>query len=63
MRHNRTYALSTRNGHQVWSHDEGRYVPGIATDVRYYFSLRNTLYAIQGTKKPGARSFPPSVAG
>jgi outer membrane protein assembly factor BamB len=63
MKHNRTYGFNVRNGHQVWSHDEGRYVPGIATDVRYYFSLRNTLNAMQGTRKPGARSVPRAVAG
>jgi outer membrane protein assembly factor BamB len=63
MRHNRTIGYDVRTGRKVWSHEEGRYVPGIATDVRYYFSLRNTLYAIQGVRKPGARSFPPAVAG
>lgn len=57
MRHNRTMGFNTKNGRKVWSNEEGRYVPGIATNVRYYFSLRNTLMAVQGVKKPGARTF------
>lgn len=63
MRRNRTIGFDVRNGREVWSNEEGRYVPGLATNVRYYFSLRNTLVAIQGVRKPGARSFPPAAAG
>jgi outer membrane protein assembly factor BamB len=47
----KTYALDRRTGRIVWRADRGKYVPGIATDRSYYFSLNASLikYAPRGS--------------
>jgi outer membrane protein assembly factor BamB len=44
----RTYALRTSDGKIVWRFNRGRFVPGIATDRMYYFSLNGALMAFRG---------------
>ena len=46
----RTFGLDRRTGKVVWREDRGKYVPGIATDRFYYFSLNGSLikYAPRG---------------
>ncbi len=48
----KTYGLNTGNGKVVWTFNAGRFVPGIATDRMYYFSLNGLLMAIKGRNSP-----------
>ncbi len=50
----RTYALRTSDGKTVWRFNAGRFVPGIATDRMYYFSLNGLLVAYRGANSPRA---------
>ena len=36
----------------MWKFNAGRFVPGIATDRMYYFSLNGLLMAIKGRNSP-----------
>ena len=46
----RTYGLRTSNGQTVWRFNAGHFVPGIATDRKYYFSLGGLIIAFRGEK-------------
>jgi outer membrane protein assembly factor BamB len=48
----KTYGLKTSDGSVVWRFNAGRFVPGIATDRRYYFSMSGLLMAIKGQNSP-----------
>ncbi len=48
-----TYGFDVRSGEERWRWENGRYVPGIASDRRYYFSFHGMLLAIDPAD-PGA---------
>jgi outer membrane protein assembly factor BamB len=47
----KTFALDRRTGKIVWRTDRGKYIPGIATNRFYYFSLNGSL--VKYRPRPG----------
>ena len=48
----KTVGMRVENGKIVWRRSQGRYAPGIATDRRYFFTLRGTLISFRGQNSP-----------